>query len=293
MNQDGFNRYLAIFYKRPGIEIPDEDEFDREDSKKYEELDTYSPDRQPVGFFAIKMNSRQAARSKKEQRPTFNKDLMSLSMPEFQPQARPPSQEPDKEGEEAREFVVSRQGDLADEPEVEGRDRPEVESPDRPEMSPRSKSMVSLKSKDFKSMAVEPPLLGPSRTNEQYIIDVPKTERYPSSTMCRHMVAQRATRLVSRTISDDGRETFVIAPDGFIPNSVVVSLFKDLKVERPKEEKEWKPPTLTAEQLAEIERRRKVSGCVGKDGWHGAVRVLASHQSEPGSSPDRLGVVCE
>jgi len=50
---------------------------------------------------------------------------------------------------------------------------------------------------------------------------------------------------------------FVIAPDGFIPNSVVVAMFKDLREESKEEEDTWKPPQLTAEQLAELESRKK------------------------------------
>lgn len=108
-------------------------------------------------------------------------------------------------------------------------------------------------------MTVEPPLLGPP-TRDRYIVDVPKTERYPSSTTCRHMVARRAARLVSRRVSDTGQEEYVVAPDGFIPNSVVVAIFKDIKSETPAEDpaKIWKPPSLTAEQVAEIEKRKKV-----------------------------------
>ena len=45
-----------------------------------------------------------------------------------------------------------------------------------------------------------------------------------------------------------------VAPDGYLPNSVIVALYKELKKEEPvKEEKEWKCVPLTQEQLDELE----------------------------------------
>ncbi|KAK3744458.1 hypothetical protein QZH41_012879 [Actinostola sp. cb2023] len=257
VRQDAFNRYLAIFYKRPDVQIPDEDEDDRKEGLEYEVPNKFTPDRQPVGFFGIDKNSRQSTRAKKEQRPAINQEIMSLSMPEFRPlaaaaaAARSPEPEEQEKEEDGLEFVVSRQGT-----EVDMDTQMEVERPGFGDH--RSHSMVVMKTKDYRTMAVEPPLIG-SPKRDRFIIDVPKTEQYPSSIMCRHMVARRAVRMISRRVSDSGDEEFVIAPDGFIPNSVVVSLFKDLKSATPKEDVQtlWKPPALTAEQLAEIDKRKK------------------------------------
>ena len=90
------------------------------------------------------------------------------------------------------------------------------------------------------------------------MVDVPKSDRYPSPSQSRQLVSQRLSRLASS--ADDGDEdTFVIAPDGFIPNSVVVAMFKDLREEGTEETDTWKPPQLTAKQLAELESRKKVN----------------------------------
>lgn len=256
MKDDAFNRYLAIFYKRPDVQIPEEDDDEREEGPEYEEPDTFTPDQQPVGFFGIQKKSKSELKTRKEQRPTIKQEIMSLSMPEFQPLAAPPrepeEEEEEEEEEDRREFVVSRQGTQADFEDVVEDQKPDFDS------QKRSHSMVNIKTQRYTTMAVEPPLIG-SPTRDRYLIDVPKTARYPSSTMCRHMIARQTAREYSRRVPDSDDEGFVIAPDGHLPNSVIVALFKDMKPETPEVKKEWKPPSLTAEQLAEIEKRRKVS----------------------------------
>jgi len=50
-----------------------------------------------------------------------------------------------------------------------------------------------------------------------------------------------------------------IAPDGYLPNSIIVALYKELKKTTPVEEKDedWKPKALTEEQLEELEENEK------------------------------------
>ena len=260
-----FERYLDIFYKKPAVQIPDEDELDDDLGPKYEEQDVYSPERGPAGFFSI---SRQSTRSRKSQpspaklaKPELTSrspvkpvipELMSLSLPEFEPVKPLEETEGSSGGEE---------------------EHPRTESPDERPLSREtddskfvgrrtiSRVSTSAPSGDFRSLPLEPPLLN----RDRYVIDVPKSNRYPSSGLCRHVVAQRVSQMASESLPDDDEESFVIAPDGYIPNSVVVALFKDFR-EEPKEEAEgkvpWKPPQLTAEQLAELQKRKKVqSSC--------------------------------
>lgn len=79
---EAFDRYLEIFYKRPCIDLPDDDLEDEEE----EEEEPYAPDR-GNGFFSI---SRQSTRSKKGEATSSEKSapkapIMSLSMSEFEP----------------------------------------------------------------------------------------------------------------------------------------------------------------------------------------------------------------
>ena len=81
---EAFDRYLEIFYKRPCINLPDDE---LEDENGYEEEEEpYAPDR-GNGFFSI---SRQSTRSQKGEASSSEKSapkapIMSLSMSEFEP----------------------------------------------------------------------------------------------------------------------------------------------------------------------------------------------------------------
>ena len=129
------------------------------------------------------------------------------------------------------------------------------------ETTSRVSQSAPLHKRDFRSHPIGPPLI--NRDRDRYIVDVPKSNRYPSPSHSRQVVSQRLSRLAShQTADDDDEDMFVIAPDGFIPNSVVVAMFKDLREESTEEADTWKPPQLTAEQLAELESRKKVAKTV-------------------------------
>lgn len=126
------------------------------------------------------------------------------------------------------------------------------------EASSRVSHSAPIHKRDFRSYPIEPPLV--NRDRDRYVVDVPKSNRYPSPSLSRQLVSQRLSRLASHQAADEeDEEMFVIAPDGFIPNSVVVAMFKDSREESKGEEDKWKPPQLTAEQLAELEKRKKVT----------------------------------
>ena len=126
------------------------------------------------------------------------------------------------------------------------------------ETSSRVSHSAPIHKRDFRSYPIEPPLV--NRDRDRYVVDVPKSNRYPSPSLSRQLVSQRFSRLASHQAADEeDEEMFVIAPDGFIPNSVVVAMFKDSREENKGEEDKWKPPQLTAEQLAELEKRKKVT----------------------------------
>lgn len=111
--------------------------------------------------------------------------------------------------------------------------------------------------KAFRSHPIGPPLV--NRDRDRYVVDVPKSKRYPSPSQSVQLVSQRLSRMASHKAEVEDEDMFVIAPDGFIPNSVVVAMFKDLREESKEEAEPWKLPQLTAEQLAELESRKKVS----------------------------------
>lgn len=256
MRGEAFEKYLEIFYKRPCIDLPDDDNMEEDEGFGYEEEDEepYAADR-GNGFFSI---SRQSTRSKKshsspEKAP--KPEISSLSMSEFEPvklqddrsesPALPPTKELDEMSRSGRPFTMETESDIFSHEET----------------SSRVSHSAPMHRRDFRSHPIEPPLV--NRDRDRYVVDVPRSHRYPSPSQSVQLVSQRLSRLASHQAHqaevDGDEEMFVIAPDGFIPNSVVVAMFKDFREEGKEEADTWKPPQLTAEQLAELESRKKVS----------------------------------
>ena len=240
---EGFNRYLEMFYKRPNINIPDDDDLEEQEGPEYEEEDCFVPERPPTGFFNLSRGTASSeAKKKPVESPTKSakEELASLSMPTFEPVSRVPEEEmKESEGTESKFQSQSAVDPI----------RPSFSRP-----SP-SKSIKSapLHGREFKKLPIEPPVIN------RYSVDVPRSSNYPSPTHSRTLVARQVSQNATISNEEEDPESFAIAPDGFIPNSVVVAMFKDLRSE-PEEEvvKEWKPPQLSAQQLAELESRKKV-----------------------------------
>ncbi|KAL9974561.1 hypothetical protein ACROYT_G011611 [Oculina patagonica] len=246
---EAFEKYLEIFYKRPHIDLPD-DAFEDDEGYGYEEdeEERYSPDK-GQGFFPI---SRQSTRSKKSntslEKPP-KPEIKSLSMSEFEPikleedsgeiSALPATKELDEMSPSERPFTMETESEIFSHEET----------------SSRVSHSAPIHRRDFRSHPIEPPLV--KRDRDRYVVNVPKSTRYPSPSQSVHLVSQRLSRLASHKTEVEDEEMFVIAPDGYIPNSVVVAMFKDLKEEGKEETEPWKPPQLTAEQLAELESRKK------------------------------------
>lgn len=232
-----------------------------EDDEGYgyeEDEEPYSADK-GQGFFSI---SRQSNRSKKSnispEKPP-KPEIMSLSMSEFEPiklredsretPALPPTTELHEMSPSERPFTMETESEIFSHQET----------------SSRVSHSAPIHKRAFRSHPIEPPLL--NRDRDRYVVDVPKSTRYPSPSQSVQLVSQRLSRLASHKAEGEDEEMFVIAPDGFIPNSVVVAMFKDLREEDKAEADTWKPPQLTAEQLAELESRKKVRCRHSSDAW--------------------------
>ena len=122
---------------------------------------------------------------------------------------------------------------------------------------------------DLRNHPTEPPLV--TRDHQRFVIDVPPTIEYPSPSHARQLVSQKHSRMASLQTADrENEDVFVIAPDGFVPNSVVVAIFEESRAEESKEQEErdtWKPPRLSKEQIAELESRKKVTYAWGEVGY--------------------------
>lgn len=249
---EAFERYLEIFYKRPHFDLPD-DALEDDEGYGYEEdeEEPYAADK-GQGFFSM---SRQSTRSKKSntspEKPP-KPEITSLSMSEFEPiklqegseesPVLPTTKELDEFSPSERPFTMETESEIFSHEET----------------SSRVSHSAPIHRRDFRSHPIEPPLVNRDRDRDRYVVDVPKSNRYPSPSQSVQLVSQRLSRLASHKAEVEDEEMYVIAPDGFIPNSVVVAMFKDLREEGKEEKDTWKPPQLTAEQLAELESRKKV-----------------------------------
>ncbi|PFX23697.1 Ribosome biogenesis protein YTM1 [Stylophora pistillata] len=244
---EAFEKYLEIFYKRPHFDLPD-DTLEDSGIDNEDEEEPYAQDR-GTGFFSI---SRQSTTSKKSQtspEKTPKAAIASLSMSEFEPiklqddyeemPVLPPADERDEFSPSDRPFTMETESEIFSHVETSSR---------------VSHSAPARRLKDFRRHPIEPPLI--NRDRDRYVVHVPKSKQYPSPSESVQKVSQRLSRLASHQNEGD-EEMFVIAPDGFIPNSVVVAMLKDLREEGKEEADKWKPPQLTAEQLAELESRKK------------------------------------
>ncbi|XP_068724283.1 WD repeat-containing protein 97-like isoform X2 [Montipora capricornis] len=248
---EAFERYLEIFYKRPCIDLPENNFGDEEYPREKEE--PYSSDL-GTGFFSISRNS---TKSKKGTATSLDKvapkPILNLSMPEFEPITL----EDDDDDKGVADLIPAKEQDQLSQYRRPFTMETENEIYSHEETSSRVSHSAPIHKGQFRSYPIEPPLV--NRNRDRYVVDVPKSSQYPSPSYSTQLVSQRLSRMAAhQTAHEEDDEVFVIAPDGFVPNSVVVAIFKD-SIEETKEEKRdtWKPPRLTEEQIAELESRKK------------------------------------
>ena len=92
-------------------------------------------------------------------------------------------------------------------------------------------------------------------------IDANASTEYPRNENARRAVNKQIIARLEQTVNAHApnHESLPVAPDGFIPNSVVAALYRELRRESSENQK-WKPRQLTEAQMAEIEKiKLKVS----------------------------------
>ena len=90
-------------------------------------------------------------------------------------------------------------------------------------------------------------------------IDAGDTTDYPQNENATRAVNKQIVARLEQTVNAHApnHESLPVAPDGFIPNSIVAALYRELRRESSENEKftdKWKPRELTEEQMAEIEK---------------------------------------
>ena len=90
-------------------------------------------------------------------------------------------------------------------------------------------------------------------------IDAGDTTDYPQNENATRAVNKQIIARLEQTVNGHApnHESLPVAPDGFIPNSIVAALYRELRRESNDNDKftdKWKPRELTEEQIAEIEK---------------------------------------
>ena len=246
IREEAWKKYLDLFYTRkpiPPIGTKDDsDDDDYDDEKGYrpkERSDKFFSERGNTGFFSISTdvgNIKRLTAELKEKEKEKNDDINMEpeSLPSFKSEQNVPLRET------TRPLSVALKADMY-------HNRPFsllrriLSAPPKirvPEVTINRKSMVKY--------------LKP--------IDVPRASDFPqNTTTLRNISRETAADADNKQgLFNENREAMgmlPIAPDGYLPNSIIVALYKELKKTSPVVEKDddWKPKALTQEQLDELE----------------------------------------
>ncbi len=256
VREEAWKKYLNIFYRNPVLP-PIKSEADSDNEETYtpvEERDHFTPERGNTGFFSI------SAKQADIKRLAMNVDKLKQEIKDKQAQkardkrsASLLSEPGSIKKENARPLSVGLRPEFQDTVPY-SRLRRVLSAPGRPE-----KHLVRDDSDDSSSDEENKPTDSPQ---ERKVIDVSVAEDFPSNIQTLRNLNRQITDDVQTTeksssnLSRKERTVLPIAPDGYLPNSVVVALYKELKREETVEE-EWKPRELTQQQLEELEEYNK------------------------------------
>eukprot|EP00794_Sanderia_malayensis_P018922 gene18922-20826_t len=259
VREEAWQKYLNIFYRNPVLPpIPNKADMDQEpDYTPTEERDHYTPERGNTGFFSI--SAKQALnidKLKQEIKDELNSKARKKRSDSILSETayslwKKETERPLSVGLHPELHVVADKCPM----------RRVLSAPGRPGKRLARTKSSSDSTDGSSSDEMEP---GDS-SDERKVIDVSAAEDFPSS--------KQALRNLNRQITDEldskdnlppssrkkERSTLPIAPDGYLPNSIVVALYKELKREETVEEERWKPVELTQQQMDELEafNRRK------------------------------------
>lgn len=249
LQNEVFEKYLSLFYKRTSVCIPvDSDE--ESEAMGYQEKDTYVPDRQPTGFFSIdpqlplKFANKNLNDGTNVGEETARNDRNEACIPtRLRSTSLPIMNEPKQD----QNLVQENKGVVLEDTSIELSGERTITPPVQENVASKTKGSSKCKHRLRKGIVV-----GKSPGG------------YPFATKPLQNVSREITELAMvEDENGDQYEALVIAPDGCIPNSVVAALFagmreKEVIVEQFKEVIPYKPPQLSAAQLQELMQKQTV-----------------------------------
>lgn len=248
VREEAWKKYLNLFYNRKpiaSVESNDDDENDV-DYKPQESRDRYNPERGNTGFFSIRSEvsdiKKLTAQLKQKDEDIETKGVTKVE--------RSLSLETENESPHK---VIARPLSVGLRPEFHNTSpyallRRILSAPPKFRSSKHRSEVGEFrmaKAKKLKPICVSAAADFPSNA---------ETLRNLNKNMTEDM--DRRQKSFNERRKEQGM--LPIAPDGYLPNSIVVALYKELKKEEePTEEEEWKPKMLTQQQLDELEEYSK------------------------------------
>ena len=264
---EAFQKYLDLFYTRPDIPYPTDDDFENFGKSDYFVMkieSTYNPPKFPGGFFCVETNEENLRRAKESM-------------------ARKRKQQAERRSkilneDESNVLREKRSMSLTTENELRGA----VEEKLRPRAHPLSASTTYLERlkilKEMRKGLYRELDDSPARQpRKDFEFAVEKLERfeaesspsvYPHNSHVTRNVSRKVIRRLEQIPTNDDyltkRDVLPVAPDGYIPNSVVVALYAELRRKTEQPIQMYKPIPLNDNQLAELKKYQKVSSLKNK-----------------------------
>lgn len=247
VKKEAFQKYLSLFYNRPDVAYPADDltEEEAEDEPFAVKMDNlYQPPVLDEGFFGIQSSlanvKKVKASLRKKREAAIERKKEAVRILAGQPKAR-----------ESRSLSITA-STVMDE-------LSKKETGNRPTLSASTTYVERLK-----AMKKER-----GERDEGFKFCAEKLEQIEASASTEYPQNENSTRAVNKEIiarleqttnaHSPKLDTLPVAPDGFIPNSVVAALYRELRRESKNNKSrilssKWAPRQLTEEQLGEIDR---------------------------------------
>lgn len=233
LQNEAFEKYLSLFYNRTSVVLPEYSD-DENEMPVYKDKDIYVPDVQPNGFFGIDHRQSTLRNTNTVEDEKDCDDELDTPLSRLRSQSLP---------------IINEEPSLEYDKNVVLEDTSVELSGERTKLSndknkPKKKRKSSSARQKYKHRSQKEIIVGGS---------------YPTRNEVLHEVSRESAE-IAMVENENGEqyEAIVIAPDGFIPNSVVAALFNDMRsqpeveVQQVEEVIQYRPPQLTLAQLMEI-----------------------------------------
>jgi hypothetical protein len=240
LQNEAFEKYLSLFYDITSVTLPENSD-DENDAPVYKDIDIYIPDIEPHGFFGIDHQALKYRNILEDEKDSGDEQPLDVS-----PSNRLRSQSLP---------IINEEPPLEYDKNVVLEDTSIELSGERTVLSPTSDDKNKPRKKRKSNSAGKKVK---HRSQKEKIIVGKSAGSYPVPHETLHEVSRESAELAM--VEDENGEQYeaiLIAPDGFIPNSVVAALFDDMRNTKEVDVQEeevipYRPPQLTAAQVLEI-----------------------------------------